>query len=126
MVVTARPDTVKLTVGHDPCSEEIAPDSVTTVGPAAWLTVTVRPPTVSVPVRTDADAFSATENVTALLPVPLAGEVRTIHEALEEAVQGHVGAEAVSVTLLVSPPAGASTVAGATVNAQGGGSEEPA
>jgi len=53
----------------------------------AWLTVTVCPPTVSVPVRELADEFADTEIVTVPAPVIELPPVTVIHAALLLAVQ---------------------------------------
>ena len=57
----------------------------------AWATVTVRPATVSVPLRGDVDVFAATRNATAPLPLVLgpAPDVIVIQDALLEADQTH-------------------------------------
>src|SRR6185503_2274207 len=54
---------------------------------------------VSVPVRALVAAFAAIEIVTVPFPVPLAPAVIVIHAALLVAVQAHVPADAVNVTL---------------------------
>src|SRR5262245_50662678 len=81
---------------------------------AAWLTVTVWPATVSVPVRVPLAA--ATLNVTAPLPVPLAPDVTVMKSDWLAAVQAHE-ASVVTLTVNVPPPVGALTDVGDTVNA---------
>lgn len=53
--------------------------------------------------------------------MPAIGLVSVIHEGLADAVQSHVGAEAVRVMLPLTPLAGASTLEGDTENVQGVG-----
>ena len=65
--------------------------------------------------------FPAIEKASVALPVPVVGPVSVIHEGLADAVQGHVDADAVSVTLPVSPAAGAAMVVGETVKVHAGG-----
>jgi hypothetical protein len=50
--------------------------------------VTVRPATVTVPVRDEVVPLAATVNVTAPLPLPFAGDT-VIHPALDVALQAH-------------------------------------
>jgi hypothetical protein len=119
VVRTVRPSTVKLVVGQVPCSPDIGPETVALVaGAAAWSIVTVWPPTVTEPERVEVVVFSATSNVRVALPEPLAGDVSAIHESPADAVHGHDESDAVSDTLPLTPPAGASTVDGDTENAQ--------
>jgi hypothetical protein len=73
------------------------------------------------PVRDVVAVFSAIEKASVALPLPSVGLVSVIHEGLADAVQGHVDADAVSVTLPVSPAAGAAMVAGDTVKVHAGG-----
>jgi hypothetical protein len=68
----------------------------------AWLTVKVWPLTATVPVRGPPVPLATTEMLTVPLPVPLAGGVTVIHEALGDAVQGHPASEA--FTVMVPPP----------------------
>ena len=82
--------------------------------------MTVWPPTVNEPVLVDVEVFSATVKAIEALPLPLDAEVTEIHEALLDAVQTHDESDAVRATLLLTPPAGASTVVGATENVQAG------
>ena len=56
---------------------------------AAWSTVTVWPAIVSVPERGDVSAFSAIENNTVALPVPLAALVSVSQDAFATAVHAH-------------------------------------
>jgi hypothetical protein len=88
-------------------------------GAAAWDTVYVSPPTVTVAVRA-APAFAATVTTTVPVPVPLAGAT-VAQAALLDAVQPHVDALAVTGTLNVPPVAAALPVADASVNVHGGG-----
>ena len=53
----------------------------------SWYTVTVSPPTVSVPVRDVCPVCDSTVYVTLPLPVPLEPEIIEIHAALLVAVQ---------------------------------------
>ncbi len=70
---------------------------------AAWSTVNVWVPMVSVPERA-APVFGATLKPTDPFPVPAAPEVMVSHTALLEAVHGQV---AVVVTVTVPVPAAA-------------------
>ena len=54
---------------------------------AAWVTVSVRPATVNVPLRCEELVDAATENATLPFPLPLDPDVTVIHEALLCAVQ---------------------------------------
>jgi hypothetical protein len=56
---------------------------------AAWLTVKVLPPIVSVPLRGEVTAFTSTLNAAVPLPDPLAPPVTVIHAALLTVVQPH-------------------------------------
>jgi hypothetical protein len=76
---------------------------------AAWLTVTVWPATVSVPERGDVTVFSAIENDTVALPVPLAALVIVSQESFAAAVHGHEDVVVMS-TLLEPAAAGADTL----------------
>lgn len=71
---------------------------------ALWLTVTVRPATVSVPLRA-APWFGAIVKFTLPLPVRLAPEVIVIHELLLTAVQAQPDVVETAVELLPPPPA---------------------
>ena len=88
-------------------------------GAAAWLTVYVWPPAVTVAVRA-APVLAATVTTTVPVPVPLAGAT-VAHAALLDAVQPHVVALAVAVTLSVPPVAATLPVVDESVNVQGGG-----
>ncbi len=81
----------------------------------------VCPPTVTVAVR-DAPVFAATVTTTVPVPVPLAGAT-VAHAALLDAVQPHVVALAVTVTLSVPPVAPTLPVVDDSVNVQGGGND---
>ena len=87
-------------------------------GAPAWVTVTVWPAMVSVPVRGDVPVFAAIENATAPLPLPLAPEVIVSQEALLVAVQLQPAA-VVTVLLLELAAAPGLSVVGDTVNVQG-------
>ncbi len=58
---------------------------------ACWVTVTVCPATVRVPVRGVPFGLAATRKFTAPFPVPLAGVTPVIHVALLAAVHAHPG-----------------------------------
>lgn len=73
-------------------------------GAAAWFTVTVRPPMVSVPVRA-ASLLAATANVTVPLPLPLVPEAIDIHETLLAAVHAHPVAAVTDTDVAVVPAA---------------------
>jgi hypothetical protein len=75
---------------------------------AAWVTVNVCPPAVTVAVRA-APVLAAAVTVTVPEPVPLAGDT-VAHVALLEAVQPHVVALAVNVTLALPPAAATACV----------------
>jgi hypothetical protein len=64
------------------------------------LIVTVRPATVTVPVRGNVDVLAAMVSVTVPPPLPLAGD-RVIHVALDVAVHAQL---AVVVTVTVEAP----------------------
>ena len=83
--------------------------------------MTVWAPIVIEPDLVDVAVFSATVNVTEALPAPVDGEVNVIHEASSDAVHVQDESEAVSATLLLTPPAGASIVVGATEKEHAGG-----
>ena len=82
-----------------------------------WVTVTVCPATVSVPVRDVVAVFAATVYVTLPLPVPLPPAVTVIQLALLVAPQAHA---VVVVTVVVRDPAAAATASdvGETVKLQ--------
>jgi hypothetical protein len=69
---------------------------------AAWLTVNVSPPMVSVPVRA-APVFAATLNATDALPVPLAPDVIVIQGEVVSAVHEQVAP--VDTVMVPVPPA---------------------
>ncbi len=71
-------------------------------GAPAWITVTVWPAMVSVPVREAVTGLAAIENATVPLPLPLAPAVMPNQEALLVAVQTHPPAV---VTLALPEPA---------------------
>jgi len=80
----------------------------------AWITVTVLPATVSVPVRGELEVFAATLNVTVPLPFPLAPEVIVNQEVL--LVAAHVQPAVVETVELAELAAAAGLkVVGATV-----------
>ena len=87
-------------------------------GAPAWVTVTVWPATVSVPVRGDVAVLAAMENATPPLPLPLAPDVMVIQEALLVAVQLQP-AGAVTLALLELAAAPGLSAVGETVNVQG-------
>ena len=70
---------------------------------AAWLTVTVWPATVRVPERGEVTVFSAIENDTVALPLPLAALVIASHESFAAAVHAHV--DVVVMSTLLEPAA---------------------
>jgi hypothetical protein len=67
--------------------ERLVVDNVDVQSTPAWVTVTVWPATVNVPVRGDADVFAVTEKVTVPAPLALLPPVTVIHAALLAAVQ---------------------------------------
>jgi hypothetical protein len=79
-------------------------------GAAAWVTVTVWPATVSVPVRGEVAGFAAIEKFTAPFPLPLAPEVTVSHAALLVAVQVQPAAVVTAVLLEPAVDAGLSEV----------------
>ena len=93
--VDAPPAPVALTVDGDSANVQ--------AGAAAWLTVYVFPPAVTVAVRA-APVLAAAVTVTAPEPVPLAGDT-VAHVALLDAVQPHVVPFVFTVTLDVPPVA---------------------
>jgi len=76
---------------------------------AAWFTVTVWPAIVRVPDRGDVSVFSAIENDTVALPVPLAALVTASQDAFAAAVHAHDDVVVMS-TLLEPAAAGADTL----------------
>jgi hypothetical protein len=87
-------------------------------GAACWLTVTVCPATVKVPVRGEVDVFAAMLKATVPLPMPLEPAVIVSQEALLVAVQLQPG---VLVTVAAPDPAAAAGLSevGATLNVHG-------
>jgi len=85
------------------------------VDAAAWLTVMVLPPMVSVPLRLDEELLAAIEKVTLPFPAPLAPDVTVIQFTLLTAVQAQALGEGVTVTLLLLPLAPTDTLSGDTV-----------
>jgi hypothetical protein len=71
------------------------------VAAPAWVTVTVLPATVSVPLRPTDEVLAATEKVTLPFPVPLAPAVIVIQLTLLVAVQAQELDEGVTVTVLL-------------------------
>ena len=84
--------------------------------PCPCVTVTVRPATVSVPVRTG-PLIAAALYCTSPSPVPVLPEVTVNHEALAEAAQLHP-APAVTAILPVPPAAGTDALSGETAYVQ--------
>jgi hypothetical protein len=87
-----------------------------------WVTVTVCPATVNVPVRPVVEALDATEYVTVPLPVPLAPAVTVIQAMLLVAVQLQPLA-AVTLAVAVPPAADSPCVSGAIVGLHCGENE---
>jgi hypothetical protein len=83
-----------------------------------WVTVSVRPAIVRVPVRCVVAVFAATVTATVPLPLPDAPEVIVSHDALLVAVQPHPPAT-VTVTDSGSPDAGEVRTVGAIVYEHG-------
>src|SRR4051812_5831520 len=86
------------------------------VQPCPWLTVTVRPATVSVPERAG-PLVAAALMFTVPLPEPLAPDAIVIHDAWLAAVHAHPEPE-VTLTLELPPDEATDSVCGATVNVQ--------
>ncbi len=84
----------------------------------AWVTVTVWPAMVSVPVRGDVAVLAAIEKATAPFPLPLAPEVMVSQEALLVAVQLQPPAVVTALLLELAAAPGVNTV-GDAVNVQG-------
>ena len=82
----------------------VAGDTAKVQGTPAWVTVTVWPATVSVPVRAAVPVFAAIEKVTLPFPLPLAPDVIVSQASLLVAVQLQPAAV---VTLLPLAPAAA-------------------
>ena len=78
---------------------------------AAWFTEIVWPPTVTVAVRPEPEAFGATFTVREALPVPLAG-VTVAHVWLDAVVHVQVDALTESATLKEPPVAGVEMAVG--------------
>jgi hypothetical protein len=74
-------------------------------GAAAWVTVTVCPATVSVPVRNAVPVFAVNAYVVLPVPVPLAPELMVSHDVAVDAVHAQVDADGVTVIELVPAPA---------------------
>jgi len=93
-------------------------DTVNVQGTPAWVTVTVWPAMVRVPVRGDVSGLAAMENATVPLPLPLAPEVMVSQASLLVAVQVQL---VVVVTVVLLDPAAAVGLseAGDTVKEQG-------
>lgn len=87
-------------------------------GAPAWVTVTVWPATVSVPVRGELAVFAAMENATPPLPLPVAPDVIVSHAALLAAVQVQPASVVTVLLLEVAAAPGLSEV-GETVKVQG-------
>ncbi len=87
-------------------------------GAPAWVTVTVCPAMVSVPVRGDVAVLAAIENATAPFPLPLAPDVMVSHAALLVAAQLQP-ASVVTVLLLELAAAPGLSDVGKTVNVHG-------
>jgi hypothetical protein len=84
----------------------------------SWVTVTVTPATVSVPVRGDVLELAATEYATVPLPVPVLPEVIVIQAAFELAVHGQPE-DVMTATLLAELPATTVTSVGEAEKVQG-------
>src|SRR6266540_4630732 len=93
-VLMVRPPTLNVRFGQLPLLLPTWPDTDT--GCAAWVTLTVRPATVRVPVRDEFVVLAATAYVVVPLPVPLATEVIVSQDVAVDAVHVHVGADAVT------------------------------
>ncbi len=89
-------------------------------GAPAWVTVTVWPAMVSVPVRGDVAVFASIEKATVALPLPVTPDVMVIQEALLVAVQLQPVAVVTVLLFELAPAPGVSDV-GETVKVQGGG-----
>ena len=81
---------------------------------AAWVTVTVCPPTVIVPERDVEGVFPCALKPTTAPPLPIAAEVSVIHPALLAAVHGQA-LPAPTVTLPVAPVAATDWFVGVSV-----------
>ena len=65
-------------------------------GAPAWVTVTVCPATVSVPVRSEVPVFAATTNVIVPFPVPPAPAPMVSQEVVVDADQAQESGDAVT------------------------------
>src|SRR5258708_40217672 len=97
----------------------VAPANSSKAGPdpagrAAWVTVTVCPATVTVPVRAVVSGLAAKAKATVPLPLPEAPLVTVIQPVLLNAVQLQPCAVAVTPTVLVPAAASALMRSGAT------------
>ena len=81
-------------------------------GAPAWVTVTVWPAMVGVPVRGDAVVFASIENATVPLPLPLTPDVMVSHELLLVAVHVQPVAAVTPLLLVVALGPGVSVVGG--------------
>jgi hypothetical protein len=89
-------------------------------GAAACVTVNVWPAMVTVPVLASA-LFAANDSATLPLPVPPPPETMVIHPAFDSAVHVHVGAEAVTVTVVLLASGPIFALVGAIAKLHGGG-----
>jgi hypothetical protein len=89
----------------------IDPGSIAYMQPAAWFTVNVRPPIVTVPVRA-APALADTFNITVPFPLPLAPDVIDSHGALLIAVHAQPAVVVTATLIPVAPAAGADWLVG--------------
>jgi hypothetical protein len=71
----------------------------------AWVTVTDCPAMIRVVLRAVVDVFAATEKTTVPVPAPLVAEVKVIQLAVLLAVQVHVLADALTVSVTCTLPA---------------------
>ncbi len=93
-VLMVVPPTLNVRFGQLPLLLPTWPDTDT--GCAAWVTLTVRPATVRVPVRDEFVVLAATAYVVVPLPVPLAPELMVSQEVALDAVHAQEDAEAVT------------------------------
>src|SRR5690606_22826696 len=120
---TSVPMILNVSVGQLPALAAMRPSTVTVAAVrAACASPTVRPATVTVPVRGAVEALAATSSVPALEPAPCAVATTTIHGTFETAVHVQLVADAVTVTSAWPPSATTICRAGATSNEHGGGS----
>jgi hypothetical protein len=87
---------------------------------AGWLTVNVRPPIDTVPLRAG-PVLAAAATVTLPFPVPLAPALIVSHGALDVAVHAHDEADAVTATVPLPPSAAIVALAGAMVKLHAAG-----